>query len=110
MLAIGVSIFGILALAAWRYAPRADRSAAASKRVRPALEAALRVKGLRWGAPVFIRIFKEEKELELWIDDGKQFKHLKTWPICKYSGTLGPSSRKVMGKRQRGFILCRDRE
>ena len=105
VLAIGVSIFGILALAAWRYAPRSDRSAAATKRVRPVLEAALRVKGLRWDAPVFIRIFKEEKELELWIDDGKQFKHFKTWPICKYSGTLGPKLKEGDGQAPEGFYF-----
>ena len=105
VLAIGVLLFGVLALAAWRYAPRSDRSAAASKRVRPALEAALRVKGLRWGAPVFIRIFKEEKELELWIDDGKQFKHFKTWPICKYSGTLGPKLKEGDGQAPEGFYF-----
>ena len=105
MLAIGVFLFGVLALAAWRYAPRADRSEAASKRVRPALEAALRVKGLRWGAPVFVRIFKEEKELELWVDDGKVFKHFKTWPICKYSGTLGPKLKEGDGQAPEGFYF-----
>ena len=105
VLAIGVSIFGILALAAWRYAPRADRSEAAEKRVRPSLKTALHAKGLRWGAPVFIRIFKEEKELELWIDDGKQFKHFKTWPICKYSGTLGPKLKEGDGQAPEGFYF-----
>ncbi len=73
LLVIGVLFFGVLALAAWRYAPRSDRSTAASKRVRPALEPALRAKGLRWGAPVFSRSFQEEKQVELWVDDGKQF-------------------------------------
>ncbi|MDC0050190.1 2-dehydro-3-deoxyphosphooctonate aldolase, partial [Verrucomicrobia bacterium] len=98
MLVIGVLFFGVLALAAWRYAPRSDRSAAVSKRVRPALESALRVKGLRWGAPVFIRIFKEEKQLELWVDDGKQFKLFKTWTICKFSGELGPKLKEGDGQ------------
>ena len=105
MLAIGVLLFGVLALAAWRYAPRSDRSGTAAKRVRPALEAALRVKGLRWGAPVFIRIFKEEKELELWVDNGKEFKHFKTWPICKYSGALGPKLKEGDGQAPEGFYF-----
>ena len=105
LLVIGVLFFGVLALAAWRYAPRSDRSAAASKRVRPALEAALRVKGLRWGAPVFIRIFKEEKELELWVDNGKEFKHFKTWPICKYSGALGLKLKEGDGQAPEGFYF-----
>ena len=105
VLAIGVLLFGVLALGAWRYAPRLDRSDAAAKRVRVPLETALHAKGLRWGAPVFIRIFKEEKELELWVDDGKVFKHFKTWPICKYSGTLGPKLNEGDGQAPEGFYF-----
>ena len=105
MLAIGVLLFGVLALGAWRYAPRLDRSDAVAKRVRPSLETALRAKGLRWGAPVFIRIFKEEKELELWVDEGKHFKHFKTWSICKYSGTLGPKLKEGDLQAPEGFYF-----
>ncbi len=105
MLAIGLFIFGVLVLSAWRNAPRLDRSEAAAKRVRPSMETALRAKGLRWGAPVFIRIFKEEKQLELWVDDGKQFKLLKTWPICKFSGALGPKLKEGDGQAPEGFYF-----
>ena len=105
MLAIGVFIVGVSVLFAWRNAPRSDRSEAVAKRVRPALEAALRAKGLRWGAPVFIRIFKEEKQLELWIDDGKVFRHFKTWPICKFSGALGPKLKEGDGQAPEGFYF-----
>ena len=105
MLAIGVFIFGALVLSAWRHAPRSDRSEVAAKRVRPSMETALRAKGLRWGAPVFIRIFKEEKQLELWVDDGKQFKLLKTWPICKFSGALGPKLKEGDGQAPEGFYF-----
>jgi murein L,D-transpeptidase YafK len=105
VLAIGVLLFGVLALGAWRYAPRLDHSDAVAKRVRPSLETALRAKGLRWGAPVFIRIFKEEKELELWVDDGKEFKHFKTWPICKYSGALGPKLKEGDLQAPEGFYF-----
>ena len=69
------------------------------------METALHAKGLLWGAPVFIRIFKEEKELELWVDDGKVFKHFKTWPICKYSGTLGPKLKEGDGQAPEGFYF-----
>ena len=105
VLAIYVLLFGVLALAAWRYAPRSDRSEAAAKRVRSSMETALHAKGLRWGAPVFIRIFKEENELELWVDDGKVFKHFKTWPICKYSGMLGPKLKEGDGQAPEGFYF-----
>ena len=69
------------------------------------METALHAKGLRWGAPVFIRIFKEEKELELWVDNGKVFKHFKTWPICKYSGALGPKLKEGDGQAPEGFYF-----
>jgi murein L,D-transpeptidase YafK len=105
VLAIGVFIVGVSVLFAWRNAPRSDRSEAAAKRVRPPLEAALRAKGIRWSAPVFIRIFKEEKQLELWIDDGKVFKHFKTWPICKFSGGLGPKLKEGDGQAPEGFYF-----
>ena len=105
MLAIGVFIVGVSVLFAWREVPRSDRSEAAAKRVRTPLEAALRAKGVRWGAPVFIRIFKEEKQLELWVDDGKVFKHFKTWPICKFSGALGPKLKEGDGQSPEGFYF-----
>jgi len=105
VLAIGVFIVGVSVLFAWRNAPRSDRSEAAAKRVRPPLEAALRAKGIRWSAPVFIRIFKEEKQLELWVDDGKVFKHFKAWPICKFSGVLGPKLKEGDGQAPEGFYF-----
>lgn len=48
-------------------------------------------KGMQPSSPIFIRIFKEESELELWKqrDDGR-FYHFKTYPICNWSGALGP--------------------
>jgi len=43
------------------------------------------------GAPVLIRIYKEERTLEVWKQDrtGK-FAPLQSYPICKFSGKLGP--------------------
>jgi murein L,D-transpeptidase YafK len=42
-------------------------------------------------APVLIRIYKEERTLEVWKQDrtGK-FTLLNSYPICKYSGKFGP--------------------
>src|SRR5947208_5681973 len=42
-------------------------------------------------APILIRIYKEESTLEVWKRDrtGK-FAPLKAYPICKFSGKLGP--------------------
>ncbi len=48
-------------------------------------------KGMQVGSQVFVRVFKEESELEIWKqrDDGR-FYHFKTYPICTWSGELGP--------------------
>ena len=50
-------------------------------------------------SPILVRIFKEEAELEVWKknQDG-EFALLKTYPICKWSGDLGP--KKKQGDRQ----------
>jgi murein L,D-transpeptidase YafK len=47
-------------------------------------------KGVTRGNPVFIRIFKREQELELWIKKGNGFTPFASYPICRYSGELGP--------------------
>ena len=61
-------------------------------------------KGMVTGTPMFIRVFKEESELELWKqrDDGR-FYHFKTYPICNWSGTLGPKIRQGDMQAPEGF-------
>lgn len=83
--------------------PPADRAAAAAVRVRPALQRDLAAASLRWGAPVFIRIFKAERQLELWVDDGTRFRLFRTYPICTWSGALGPKLRQGDGQSPEGF-------
>jgi len=47
-------------------------------------------------AGIFIRIFKQEEELELWAQNGHgQYEFIKMYPICALCGSLGP-------KRQEG--------
>lgn len=64
----------------------------------PLLRAALSQDGLEFGAPVFIRILKEEAELELWVKDGSVYRLFRSYPICAYSGDLGPKLKE--GDRQ----------
>ena len=54
--------------------------------------------GLTRGAPVLLRIFKEESELELWMQTGDTYKRFATYPICRWRGVLGP--KLVEGDRQ----------
>lgn len=42
-------------------------------------------------SPILMRLFKEEAELEVWKQDATgRFQMLKTYPICRWSGDLGP--------------------
>lgn len=63
-----------------------------------ALEARLENAGLKLGAPVFMRIFKREFLLEIWLQRDGRFQHFATYPICRFSGSLGPKLRQ--GDRQ----------
>ena len=61
-------------------------------------------KGMKPDAPMFVRIFKEESELEVWKqrDDGR-FHHFKTYPICTWSGDLGPKMAQGDKQAPEGF-------
>lgn len=50
----------------------------------------LKEKGLTLGSDVFIRVFKAESELEVWMRRGETFVLFATYPICHWSGTIGP--------------------
>jgi len=80
-----------------------DRAVDAERRVRPALEADLAAAGLRYGAPLLLRIFKAESELEVWVRDGARYRRFRTYPICTYSGTLGPKTRQGDHQAPEGF-------
>ncbi len=61
-------------------------------------------KGMELGSPIYIRVFKEESELELWKQraDGR-FYHFKTYPICNWSGDLGPKFKQGDKQAPEGF-------
>jgi murein L,D-transpeptidase YafK len=62
------------------------------------------------GAPVFIRIFKEESQLELWLKGKQGWQLLDIYPVCRWSGTLGPKLREGDGQAPEGFYqVTRDR-
>jgi len=42
------------------------------------------------GPALLIRIFKEESQLELWMQSAETLQLLATYPICFWSGNLGP--------------------
>jgi murein L,D-transpeptidase YafK len=55
-------------------------------------------------SPVLIRIFKAESELEVWkTKDNGRFYLFKTYPICSYSGGLGPKVEQGDRQAPEGF-------
>ncbi len=54
--------------------------------------------------PIYIRVFKEESELEIWKAraDGT-YALIKTYPICTFSGGLGPKTRYADYQSPEGF-------
>ncbi|MFT3789490.1 MAG: murein L,D-transpeptidase family protein [Rudaea sp.] len=84
--------------------PDSARAREAEARVRPALERDLATVRLRYGAPVFVRIFKRESELELWLREGEgKFILFRKYPVCKFSGDLGPKQREGDNQAPEGF-------
>ncbi|SHM11512.1 L,D-transpeptidase family protein [Roseibium suaedae] len=69
----------------------------------PRLAAELSEAGFQQGAPVLIRIFKESSELEVWLRDGEAYRKFRTYPICTYSGELGPKLKEGDGQAPEGF-------
>jgi len=83
--------------------PSTARSAQAQARVQAALTAELEALGASWGAPLYLRIFKATDELEVWVQAGERYQRLRTWPICTWSGGLGPKLRQGDGQAPEGF-------
>ncbi len=60
-------------------------------------------KGFGRGAPIYIRIFKEESALEVWMQKDGRFSLFETYPICKYDGVLGPKLAEGDRQSPEGF-------
>jgi murein L,D-transpeptidase YafK len=67
------------------------------------LSARLDSKGLKRGQPIFIRIFKSELTLELWMRQGERFVLFERYPICFLSGGLGPKVKQGDAQAPEGF-------
>ena len=55
------------------------------------------------GAPIFIRIFKESHELELWVQRGERYYLFRKYPIAYFSGGLGPKLEEGDQQAPEGF-------
>jgi murein L,D-transpeptidase YafK len=77
------------------------------ERIAPDMKTALTEKNLELGSPVFIRAFKEERELELFVENKKtgKFELFSTYPIAAASGSLGPKLAEGDGQVPEGFYF-----
>ena len=67
------------------------------------VERRLAALGVKAGDPIFMRIFKREFELELWMQKDGRFYRFATYPICKWSGELGPKLKTGDRQAPEGF-------
>jgi len=87
--------------------PSSQRLEKVINKTTPLLKKSLKAKGFRLGAPLYLRIFKEEAILEVWLKQKKQFKLFKTYPICTFSGKLGPKQKEGDYQAPEGFYFVK---
>ena len=76
----------------------------AMKELSPEMLALLDQKKMPKNSPILVRLFKEELELEVWKQDTTgRFELLKVYPICRWSGELGPKVKEGDRQAPEGF-------
>jgi murein L,D-transpeptidase YafK len=76
----------------------------AMKELSPEMVSLLQQKNMPQDSPILIRIFKEESELEVWKQDSSgRYALLRVYPICRWSGDLGPKVKEGDRQAPEGF-------
>jgi murein L,D-transpeptidase YafK len=79
-------------------------NAKAMKPLPDRLVADIQKKDMDTQSPILVRLFKQEAELEVWKQDRSgRFALLKTYPICRWSGDLGPKIKEGDRQAPEGF-------
>lgn len=83
------------------------RAKMAAERVLPALRVDLEPLGLSVGDEVFLRIFKEERQLEVWMrsKSAPVYWLFRTYPVVAMSGELGPKLGEGDRQAPEGFYF-----
>ena len=89
-------------------------AAAQAKHLLPIPAATLATMAMRdttAAAPILVRSFKKEAELEIWKKARSgRYVLLKTFPICRWSGQLGPKRRQGDRQAPEGFYTVASRQ
>lgn len=88
----------------WQGLPAVERLNNVRQRLLPRLNEELAARQCRLGQPVFVRIFKESRELEVWMQGApEEWRLFRTYPIACFSGTLGPKTKEGDMQAPEGF-------
>ena len=79
------------------------RSALPAHEASLSIQKRLSAKRLATGQPLFIRIFKQEAELEVWMRNNNGWQLFEMFPVCRWSGSLGPKLAEGDGQTPEGF-------
>src|SRR5580658_8084898 len=84
-----------------------DSSNGSARSLRPISQATLAEMdkiGTSASSPTLIRTYKKEAEFEIWkMKSDGQYALLKTYPMCRWSGQLGPKTREGDHQVPEGF-------
>jgi murein L,D-transpeptidase YafK len=83
--------------------PDSKRASDVRATVWPRLQKELTDKGLKASSSIYLRIFKDQDQLEIWVRSGSKYKLFKNYEICYYSGGLGTKTRSGDRKSPEGF-------
>lgn len=72
---------------------------------RPGLTNLLKQRGFKMGDPVYLRVFKDEAVIELWMqrEANARYELFEIYPICSHSGALGPKQKEGDKQAPEGF-------
>jgi murein L,D-transpeptidase YafK len=103
----GLSIIGVFALLlSGCVSSTLDIDSKSTQAIPAKVKGEMAKKQMRADGAVLVRIFKQESELEVWkrTPTGR-FALLKTYPICRWSGDLGPKKKTGDRRAPEGFYM-----
>lgn len=92
------------------YLPDSKRAGDVRENVWPKLQTRLNSENFKTGQPIYIRIFKDEHTLEIWVKKGSRYRLFNSYEICYFSGGLGTKTRSGDGKSPEGFYTIEPKQ
>ncbi|MCJ2068723.1 murein L,D-transpeptidase [Methylobacterium sp. J-030] len=90
--------------------PAAAQAGKAEAPIPAATLALMAQKGVTAAAPVLFRAYKKESEIEVWKKGPTGYVFIKAFPICRWSGQLGPKRRNGDRQTPEGFYTVPRRQ